>query len=59
MSDVPGEWVFGENSAATLSGPAADVLLVLMHRYGPDRTGLTWSGDEAVGRSVLSLALAP
>jgi uncharacterized protein (TIGR03083 family) len=58
-TDDPGEWVFGQRPVATLSGTASDVMLALMHRYGPDQAGLTWSGDEAVGRSVLSLALAP
>lgn len=58
-TDDPGEWVFGLQPAATLTGTAAAVLLALMHRYGPDHEGLTWSGDEAVGRGVLSLALAP
>jgi uncharacterized protein (TIGR03083 family) len=58
-TDDPGEWFFGQLPVATLSGPAADLLLVLMHRYGPDHPTVTWSGDEAAGRSVLSLALAP
>jgi uncharacterized protein (TIGR03083 family) len=58
-TDTGGEWIFGETAVATLSGPAPDLVLVLMHRYGAERPGLTWSGDEATGRSVLSLALAP
>lgn len=56
-SDTDGEWIFGDTAVATLSGPAADLLLVLMHRYAPD--ALTWSGDVEQGRSVLALALAP
>ena len=58
-TDTGGDWVFGEEAAATLSGAAADLLLVLMHRQELDRTRLTWTGDEAAGRSVLALALAP
>jgi uncharacterized protein (TIGR03083 family) len=58
-TDTGGEWLFGQRPVATVSGPAADVLLALMHRCGPDHTTLIWSGDEPVGRSVLSLALAP
>lgn len=58
-TDTGGEWLFGERPVATLHGPASDVLLALMHRYGADDPGLTWSGDESVGRSVLSLALTP
>ncbi len=58
-TDVPGEWVFGQTPVATLSGPASDVLLTLMHRVDPDHPSLTWSGDEEHGRSVLALALAP
>jgi uncharacterized protein (TIGR03083 family) len=58
-TDTGGEWLFGEHPVATLHGPASDVLLALMHRYRPDHTTITWSGDESVGRSVLSLALAP
>jgi uncharacterized protein (TIGR03083 family) len=56
-TDTDGEWVFGDTTAATLSGTAADLLLVLMHRHAPD--ALTWSGDVEQGRSVLALALAP
>jgi uncharacterized protein (TIGR03083 family) len=56
-TDTNGEWVFGDTTAATLSGTAADLLLVLMHRHAPD--ALTWSGDVEQGRSVLALALAP
>jgi uncharacterized protein (TIGR03083 family) len=59
LTDAPGEWVFGDHPVATLSGPAADVLLVLMHRYGPDHAAITWSDDERAGRAVLALALAP
>ncbi len=58
-TDTGGEWVFGEAAAATLSGPAADVLLTLVHRQVRGGTSLTWTGDEATGRSVLALALAP
>ena len=58
-TDTDGEWVFGDTAAATLSGPAADLLLVLMHRYAPDCVTLTWSGDVEQGRSVLALPLAP
>jgi len=58
-TDTGGDWVFGEEAAAILSGAAADLLLVLMHRQELDRTRLTWTGDEAAGRSVLALALAP
>ena len=56
-TDSGGEWVFGDDAVATLTGPAADLLLLLMHRQEPDV--LTWSGDEEQGRSVLALALAP
>ncbi|HEX7397390.1 MAG TPA: hypothetical protein VF312_07580 [Propionibacteriaceae bacterium] len=42
-----------------MTGRAADLLLVLMHRQRLDRTSLAWSGDETQGRSVLALALAP
>jgi uncharacterized protein (TIGR03083 family) len=56
-TDTAGEWVFGDSAVATLSGSAADLLLVLMHRQEPEV--LTWSGDEEQGRSVLALALAP
>jgi uncharacterized protein (TIGR03083 family) len=56
-TDTSGEWVFGDTAVATLSGPAADLLLVLMHRKAPD--ALTWTGDVEQGRSVLALALAP
>lgn len=56
-TDSGREWVFGDDAVATLTGPAADLLLVLMHRQEPDL--LTWSGDEEQGRSVLTLALAP
>lgn len=58
-TDVPGGWEFGPAPVATLSGPASDVLLTLMHRLGPDHPTLTWSGDAEQGRSVLGLALAP
>jgi uncharacterized protein (TIGR03083 family) len=58
-TDTGGEWVFGDTAVATLSGPAADLLLVLMHRQTPGREALDWSGDVEQGRSVLSLALAP
>jgi uncharacterized protein (TIGR03083 family) len=58
-TDTGGEWVFGDSAQATLTGTAADLLLVLLHRQELDRTHLTWSGDEEAGRSVLSLALAP
>ena len=58
-TDTGGEWLFGEHPAATLHGPASDVLLALMHRHGADHPTLTWSGDEQRGRSVLRLALAP
>ena len=58
-TDDPGEWVFGQEPAATLRGPASDVLLVLMHRYGPDHPTVAWAGDEEKGRAVLRLALAP
>jgi len=58
-TDTGGQWVLGEDVAATVTGRAADLLLVLMHRQRLDRTSLAWSGDEAQGRSVLALALAP
>ena len=56
-TDTGGEWVFGDTAVATLSGPAAGLLLVLVHRKASD--ALIWSGDEAQGRSVLALPLAP
>ena len=58
-TDTSGTWVFGDTAVATLRGPAADLLLVLMHRYGADSDLLAWSGDAEQGRSVLSLALSP
>ena len=58
-TDTGGQWVLGEDVAATVTGRAADLLLVLMHRQRLDRTSLAWSGDETQGRSVLALALAP
>jgi len=58
-TDTGGEWLFGEEAVATLSGPAADLLLLLMHRQAPDHGVLGWQGDEEEGRSVLALALAP
>ena len=58
-TDTSGEWVFGDTAVATLSGPAADLLLVLMHRQAPDNSALTWTGNVEQGRSVLALALAP
>jgi uncharacterized protein (TIGR03083 family) len=58
-TDTGDEWVFGDTAVATLSGPAADLLLVLMHRQAPDDGAITWSGDVEQGRSVLALALAP
>lgn len=57
--DTAREWVFGENAVATLSGPAADVLLVLMHRRDADGCTLNWSGDVQQGRAVLALPLSP
>jgi uncharacterized protein (TIGR03083 family) len=56
-TDTGGDWVFGEDAVATLTGTAADLLLALMHRQPSD--GLSWTGDEEQGRSVLGLALAP
>lgn len=58
-TDSPGQWLFGKRPVATLSGPAPDLVLALMHRLDPAHPTLTWSGDEAQGRSVLKLALAP
>jgi len=58
-TDTGGEWVFGDTAVATLSGPAADLLLLLMHRRAPESEALSWAGDAEQARSVLSLALAP
>jgi uncharacterized protein (TIGR03083 family) len=58
-TDTGGEWVFGDTAVATLRGPAADLLLLLMHRQAPESEALSWAGDAEQARIVLSLALAP
>jgi uncharacterized protein (TIGR03083 family) len=44
---------------ATVSGPAADLLLLLWGRLGHDDPAVTWAGDRGAGQAVLAGALVP
>lgn len=58
--DTGDSWVLGPGSpAATVSGLAADLLLAVWHRLAPDAPSLTWEGDAAAGRALLSGRLVP
>jgi uncharacterized protein (TIGR03083 family) len=58
--DEGGRWVVGdEGPAATVSGPAEALLLLLWHRVPSDDPRLTVSGDRAAAGLVLGTALTP
>jgi hypothetical protein len=44
---------------ATVSGTAADLLLLLWGRLAADDPALSWDGDRELARSVLAGALVP
>jgi uncharacterized protein (TIGR03083 family) len=55
-----GRWVLGEGPpAATVSGPAEALLLLLWHRVPLDDPRLTVAGDRVAGEAVLAQALTP
>lgn len=57
-TDTAAEWVIGDDPnhvVATISGPAADLLLHLWKRTGD--ADLTWSGDGDAGRVTLANAV--
>ncbi|MEZ5096592.1 MAG: maleylpyruvate isomerase family mycothiol-dependent enzyme [Nocardioides sp.] len=60
-TDTGGQWRIGGEGplVATLGAPAGDLLLALWHRLPADAPALIWNGDEAAGRAILALPLAP
>jgi uncharacterized protein (TIGR03083 family) len=57
--DDGGRWVVGEGPAATVSGPAEALLLLLWHRIPLDDPRLTVTGDRRAAGAVLGQALTP
>jgi uncharacterized protein (TIGR03083 family) len=56
-----GRWILGDGTeaAATVSGPAEALLLLLWHRVPLDDARLTVAGDRAAAEAVLGTALTP
>ncbi len=59
-ADTGQSWVLGPGTpAATVSGAAADLLLMLWHRRPAQGPPLRWDGDVPAGLNVLAAALVP
>lgn len=59
-TDIGSSWLFGpDEPAATVTGTAADLLLLLWNRRSPDDPAVTLAGDEALARTVLAGAYTP
>jgi len=57
--DEGGRWVLGNGPAATVSGPAEALLLLLWHRIALDDPRLAVEGDRPAADTVLAQALTP
>jgi uncharacterized protein (TIGR03083 family) len=57
--DEGGRWVLGDGAAATVSGSAEALLLLLWHRIPLDDPRLTVTGDRRAAEAVLAAALTP
>jgi uncharacterized protein (TIGR03083 family) len=59
-SDTGHAWTWGPGQpVAEITGPAADLLLLLWKRLPADHPTLTWNGDRAQGETLLGTALVP
>ncbi|MFN8192854.1 MAG: maleylpyruvate isomerase family mycothiol-dependent enzyme [Nocardioidaceae bacterium] len=59
-TDTGRRWTLGSGPvAATLTGPASDVLLALWHRRSASHPTLSWDGHPARGHELLTLPWAP